>query len=326
MSIDWTILTRFVEPRQHFVISTHMRPDGDALGSALALAAGLRQMGKSAKVILPSSLPPRYARLDPQHQLMEYEPPLEQQIGSVDAIIVVDTGTWNQLGKFGEWMRRQEAAKLVIDHHLTQDDLKAEQLVDATAEACGRLIHQGLAALRVKMTGEIASLLFIALAMDTGWFHHRNVSTGTFALAAELIAAGASPDQLYQEFFDSNTLGRQRLAGFVLQNLQLAHGERVCHASVCLADYQSVGARPADSEDLVNLTLSVTGVQVGALFLEQPAGGTKVSLRSRGQLDCSKLAERFGGGGHAAAAGAIIQAALPEVRQKILAAIQEVLP
>jgi phosphoesterase RecJ-like protein len=322
MQLDWNILKKFVAQPQDFVITTHMRPDGDALGSALALAEALRSLGKNVRVVLPSSLPPRYLGMDPHRQLIEFEPQHERNLAQTQALIIVDTGAWTQLGKVGDWMRRQAIPKLVIDHHLTQDDLGATRLVDTSVEACGRLIHQGITALGVPITPSIARFIFVAIAMDTGWFHHRNVSADTFSLSAELIRAGARPDQIYQELFDANPLPRQKLAGHVLQSLVTVRLGAICHASITGSDYQRTGAQPLDSEDLVNLTMSVQGVQVGLLFLEQPEGGTKVSLRSRGAVDCSKLAEPFGGGGHAAAAGAIVHEPLPAVRDRVLAAVE----
>ncbi|HMO36116.1 MAG TPA: DHH family phosphoesterase, partial [Gemmatales bacterium] len=318
MAIDWSILQQFVAEPQRFIISTHMRPDGDALGSALGLAYGLQQLGKQAQVVIPSPLPPRYVGVMPEGDVLLYDPAQENALGLVHAIIIVDTGTWNQLGRFGEWMKRQQVPKLVIDHHRTQDDLQGARLVDIEAEACGRLIHQAVLALGVNVTPRIASVLFMALATDSGWFHHRNVTAATFALASELTAAGAETTTLYQKLYDNNSLARQKLMGHVLLNLDISHGGDVCHASITLEDYLKTGAVPLDSEDMVNLTLSVRGVDTGLLFLEQPAGGTKVSFRSRGRLDCSKLAEHFGGGGHRAAAGAIVRKPLTEVRAEVL--------
>lgn len=318
MSIDWSILKQFVAEPQRFIISTHMRPDGDALGSALGLAYALRSLGKESLVVSPSPLPPRYADIVPPADVIVYDAANEAAIGTVNAIVIVDTGTWNQLGKFGEWMKKQSVPKLVIDHHRTQDDLHGPRLVNIEAEACGRLIHEAALALGATITPAMASMLFMALATDTGWFHHRNVQATSFALAAELLAAGADANKLYQQLYDSNSLARQKLTGHVLLNLDIAHGGDVCHASITLQDYLKTGAVPLDSEDMVNLTLTVSGVDVGLLFLEQPAGGTKVSFRSRGKLDCSALAETFGGGGHAAAAGAIIKKPIEEVRAAVL--------
>ena len=168
MSIDWNVLKEFIKTPQRFVISTHMRPDGDALGSALGLAYALRLKGKQSQVVIASPLPPRYLEMVPKTDVLEYNSQNETAIGPVDAIIIVDTGTWNQLGKFGDWMRRQSVPKLVIDHHRTQDDLNGSRLVDIEAEACGRLIHQAVQALEVPCTKEIASNLFLALSTDTG--------------------------------------------------------------------------------------------------------------------------------------------------------------
>jgi bifunctional oligoribonuclease and PAP phosphatase NrnA len=318
MPIDWSILKQFIAGPQRFIISTHMRPDGDALGSALGLAYTLRQLGKEAMVVIPSPLPPRYVDIVPPVDILVYDPANEASIGTVSAIIIVDTGTWNQLGKFGEWMKKQAVPKLVIDHHRTQDDLQGPRLVNIDAEACGRLIHEAAVALGATVTPAIANMLFMALATDTGWFHHRNVTAETFALAAQLAVAGADSTALYQKLYDCNTLARQKLMGHVLLNLEMAHSGLVCHASITLQDYLKTGAIPLDSEDMVNLTLTVAGVDVGLLFLEQPAGGTKVSFRSRGKLDCSKLAEHFGGGGHSAASGAIVKKPIEVVRSEVL--------
>ncbi|MBL8822143.1 MAG: bifunctional oligoribonuclease/PAP phosphatase NrnA [Planctomycetia bacterium] len=318
MPLDWTPFIDFVRAPQRFVISTHMRPDGDALGSALGLAHALRHLGKQAQVVIPSPLPPRYVNIIAEGDVVMYDPAQEALLAGTEAIIIVDTGTWNQLGKFGDWMRRQNVPKFVIDHHRTQDDLNATRLVDISAEACGRLIYDAARALNVPLNKDIASYLFMAVATDTGWFHHRNVLAETFSLAAVLTQAGAEPTQLYQLLYDTNSLARQKLSGHVLHSLDISHGGDVCYASITLADYLRTGAVPLDSEDLVNLTLTVSGVDVGILFLEQPVGGTKVSLRSRGKLDCSKLAEKLGGGGHSAAAGAIVQKPLPEVRTLVL--------
>lgn len=318
MPINWSILQQFIQTPQRFILSTHMRPDGDALGSALGMAYTLRQLGKDSLVVIPSPLPPRYQGLISPADVIVYDASNEAAIGKADAIIIVDTGTWNQLGKFSDWMKRQAVPKLVIDHHRTQDDLGGHRLVDIEAEACGRLIYEASQALGVTCTTEIATMLFMALATDTGWFHHRNVSAETFSLAATLTAAGADTNKLYQQIYDSNSLGRQKLMGHVLQSLDIAQGGLVCHASIGLADFLKTGSVPLDSEDMVNLTLTVSGVDVGLLFIEQATGGTKVSFRSRGLLDCSKLAEHFGGGGHSAASGAIIKKPLTDVRVEVL--------
>jgi phosphoesterase RecJ-like protein len=156
--------------------------------------------------------------------------------------------------------------------------------------------------------------------MDTGWFRHGNTTPATFTLAADLVRAGARPTEAYECLFEQNTLGRLKLTGLVLSRLQVTHGGRVAHTAIRRDDYASTGALPQDSEDLVNYTRSLAGVEVGLFFMEQPRGGVKVSFRSR-RLDVARLAERFGGGGHRLASGAILDTTLDEALNRVLTAV-----
>src|SRR5262249_29796495 len=163
--------------------------------------------------------------------------------------------------------------------------------------------------------------LFVALAMDTGWFRHNNTTPRTFALAGELVAAGAKPTPAYEMLFEQSTLARQRLTGLVLERLQLGHNGPVSYTDLRKDDYAATGAVPQDSEDLVNYTRGVAGVEVGLFFMEQPRGGVKISLRSRQRVDVGRLAEQFGGGGHRLASGAILETTLEEARNRVLTAV-----
>lgn len=324
MPNDWSPLVALVRDANRILLVTHMRPDGDGLGSQKALAFALRGLGKAVAIVSPSRYPERYRFLDPEKEVHEFTAPGDE-LKACDAIIVMDTGTWNQLGAFGDFMKSRDVPKLVIDHHLTQDDLGAARIVDTEAEATGRLAFEAIQALGARLTPAGADALFTALAMDTGWFRHSNTSARTFVLAAQLIEAGAQPEKLYRLLFEQNTLGRQKLMGRVLDRLTLTAQGLICHSSIRLPDYAATGALPPDSEDLVNQTLSVAGVQVGLLFMEQPAGGVKISFRSKGALDVRKLAERFGGGGHAAAAGAIVHEPFEAVVEKTVTAVIQAL-
>lgn len=320
MGINWQSLVDLAARFKSFLITTHVRPDGDALGSMLALAGALRQRGKQVQCIIAGSYPARYDFLDPQKQVQSFAPP-GTQLAPCDALIVVDTGTWNQLDVMADFVRQMQAPKLVIDHHVTQDDLGATRLLDTTAEACARLIYEAIRALGAKLTHEVAEALFVGLAMDTGWFYHRNTTARTFALIQELVEAGARPSHLHEQLFERNTLGRLKLTGLILDRLTVTAGGRIAHSAIFKGDYEQTGSRPPDSEDLINYTMSLAGVTIGLLFMEQLRGGIKISFRSRGQVNVSKLAERFGGGGHPQAAGATVQAPLEKVRSDILAAV-----
>jgi phosphoesterase RecJ-like protein len=318
MPLDWAPFVDFVRRHGRFLLTTHVRPDPDGLGSMLALADILEQQGKEVQLVISSLYPPRYAFLDPRKRVLRFDPSTGNW-RMAQAIIVLDTGTWNQLGDFGPYLRQSDAARVVIDHHLTQDDLGALRLIDITAEATGRLVYEATEAFHATVTPDVAQCLFLALATDTGWFRHANTTPATFSLAAELVKAGARPTEGHDLLYEQNSPGRLKLIGLVLSRLRLEQGGRVAWTEIRRDDYTATGAIPQDTEELVNWTRSVAGVEVGLMLMEQPRGGIKVSFRSR-SLDVAGLAERFGGGGHRLAAGATLETTLDDARARVLAA------
>jgi phosphoesterase RecJ-like protein len=320
MPLDWAPFLDLVRRHPRFLLTTHVRPDGDGLGSMLALADVLGRHGKQVQLVVASPKPPRYDFLDPEGRIERFTPPGEAWRGAA-VVVILDTGTWSQLGDFGPFLRALPAARVVIDHHQTQDDLGALRLVDTQAEATGRLVFEAITALGGPVTEPAAVSLFVALAMDTGWFRHANTTAATFALAAELVRAGARPDWLYDQLYERNSLPRLKLLGLVLERMQVTAGGHVACSEIRRGDYAATGALPADTEDLVNYTRSLAGVEVGLLFMEQPRGGVKVSFRSRARVDVACLAQQFGGGGHRLASGATLAAPLEEVRGRVLAAV-----
>lgn len=324
MPIEWKPFVELVHRHQRFLLTTHVRPDGDGIGSILALGEALRQLGKEARLVIPSSFPPRYSFLDPDKQIEIFSKPGDTW-RNAEAVIVMDTATWNQLGDFGPFLRTLLVEKVVIDHHQTQDDLGALQLIDMNAEATGRLCFEAIQALGQSLSEKAANALLVALGMDTGWFQHNNTTAASFALASELVRTGARPNLISDHLFQNSPLARLKLTGLVLERLQVRCGGQVAHTEIRLADYAATGASPPDTEDLVNYTRSVTGVEVGLLFMEQPKGGVKVSFRSRSKIDVAQLAQRFGGGGHQRASGATIHAPLEEAQTRVLAAVADAL-
>jgi bifunctional oligoribonuclease and PAP phosphatase NrnA len=324
MPIDWTPLVDLIQRRRRFLLTTHVRPDPDGLGSQLGLADVLGHMGKEVHLVIASNWPPRYDFLDPEKRIRRFTPPADE-LRQVEAVIVLDTGTWGQLGDFGPFLKSLTCDKVVIDHHVSQDDLGAMRFVDTTSEATGRLVYELIEALRQPLSSKAADFLFAALATDTGWFRHKNTTPATFALAEKLMAAGANPTWLYEQIYERNTVGKLKLMARVLERLRVAADGKVALTYVTRDDYGATGAIPQDTEDLVNYTRSVAGVEVGMFFMEQPAGGVKVSFRSRSTVDVAKIAEQFGGGGHRLASGATLNTSLEEAERRVLAAVQAVL-
>jgi bifunctional oligoribonuclease and PAP phosphatase NrnA len=327
MMIDWTPLANLIEIHDRFLVTTHVRPDGDALGSEVGMAGLLRQKGKDVRVVNSSPTPPRYDFLDPDGTFFEHFQHAVQaeDLADREVAVILDLSAWNQLGDMEGFMRGFRGAKVVVDHHLSQDDLGALFFKDTAAEATGTLVLQAVQSLGATLTPEVATGLLTAIAMDTGWFRHSNTRASTMRAAAELMEAGASADRIYRLLFERNTLGRLRLMGETLVNLRTELDGRLAYAAVSLENLLRTGAIPPDTEDLVDFTVSLRGVEVGLLFIEQARGGVKVSFRTRTDVDCSLLARRFGGGGHRAAAGATIMAPMPEVIDSVLRAVRHAL-
>lgn len=325
MPIQWEPFVELVRPAQRVLMTTHIRPDADGLGAMRGLAEGLEGLGKQVRMTVASVMPPRYNFLDSEQRVERFALPGEEY-RATDLVIVLDTGTRNQLGDFATFLDSLTVPKIVIDHHPTQDPIATLQLVDTTAEATGRLTHEALTALGCKLSPRMASALFAAVAMDTGWFRHSNTTAATFALAGELVKAGAAPQDLYELLFEQSTLGRMKLMGLALDRLKLEFGGKVAYTEIRRSDYAATGAVPQDTEDLVNFTRTVAGVEVGLFFMEQPRGGVKVSFRARSQVDVGKVAEQFGGGGHRLASGAVIEAPLEQAQRRVLEAVRAALP
>jgi bifunctional oligoribonuclease and PAP phosphatase NrnA len=325
MSIDWTPLADLIETHDRFLLTTHVRPDGDALGSEVGLAGLLRQKGKDVRVVNASRTPPRYDFLDSDGTLFEHFGTLGDLASLADreVLVILDLSAWSQLGDMAGWVRESPARRIVIDHHVSQDELGATFLKDTAAEATGTLIVQAVRALGGTFTPEVATGLLTAIAMDTGWFRHPNTSPATLRTAAELVEAGAEIDTIYRLIFERNTKGRLLLMGETLAGLKTDLGGRVAYATVTREALARTGAIPQDTEDLVDFTVSLDGVEVGMLFIEQGRGGVKMSIRSRRGLDCTQVVGPFGGGGHRAAAGATLPDPIGESVERVLAAVRQ---
>jgi phosphoesterase RecJ-like protein len=325
MRIDWTQSADFIARHERFLVTTHVRPDGDALGSEVGMAGLLRQKGKDVRVVNTSQTPARYDFLDPSGTLFEHFGTTVHPADLADreAIVILDLSSWSQLGDMAEFVRGFPGGRLIIDHHVSQDDMGAIVLKDTSAEATGSLVAKAVKALNCEFTREMATGLITAIAMDTGWFRHPSTSPDTFRTAAELVEAGANVSEIYKLLFERNTLGRLKMMGGTLCGIQTDFDGRVVYTAVTRDDFDRTGAVPAETEDLVDFTVTVDGADVGLLFIEQRRGGVKFSVRSRNGFDCARLARKFGGGGHKAAAGGMIPDPLDEHLPLVLAAVRE---
>jgi len=326
MPTDYQPMIDALSRCKRVLVTTHVRPDGDALGSTAAMVLGLRAQGIDATVLLLRHLPGKYAfaytDLGVPHVDAEQGWPEHLDLSAFDALLVVDTGTWSQLPGLKDRLATFAGAKLVIDHHLTQEDWATAKLVDTSAPAAGEIVAGLLAAWSVPLTPAIATALFLAIVSDTGWFQFSSTRPSTLRLAADLMEVGVDTDALQQRIYQNERPQRLALHLRVQQSMQLLADGRVAVMRATADDFRAVGAVPADTEALINVPLQIRTVAVSCLLTEPGDGGPiRGSLRSKGELDCAAFAQRFGGGGHARAAGLKYAGSLVDAYNAIVPAL-----
>ncbi|MGA2256859.1 MAG: bifunctional oligoribonuclease/PAP phosphatase NrnA [Thermoguttaceae bacterium] len=317
--IAWPRFAEIVRAHQRFLLICHVRPDCDALGSELAMAGILEKLGKDVLLVNDFAIPPTLAFLNPKNKVKQLGIDMTpEQLADREVIIVLDTSAWIQLGKMADVIRQSKAILAVLDHHVSGDDMRAELFKNTAAEATGRLVVEAADVLGVPLTPEIAEPAFAALATDTGWFRFSSTTADTLRLAGRLVDAGAKPDLLYKQLYEHDSLARLQLIGRTLARARTELGGRLIHTWIERSDFQATRALACDTEDIVNMTLTVEGAEVAVILVEQSSGQFKLSLRSRSDVDCSKLAETFQGGGHKKAAGATLDGPLDVAQARVL--------
>lgn len=307
-------------------MTTHVRPDGDALGTVAATILALRKRGVEAEALLLSHLPGKYAFIFRDNGIayfdVEHGWPEPFPLERFDALLVMDTGTWSQLPGLRERVSDWNVPKLVVDHHLTQEDWADVKLVVTEAAAAGEIAAELLDQWQIEFDPPIASALFLAITSDTGWFQFSNTRPYTLRLAARLIEHGVDTDRMYQLLYQNERAQRVALQTRAQQSLELLLDGRLAVMRVTRKDFEETGANMGDTENLINVPLQVRTVEVCLLFTEpRDAGPVRVSLRSKGQIDVARFSEQFGGGGHARAAGLKLQAPFQEAHDRVVAAM-----
>ena len=322
MSLNWDALCEVLRNGERFLLTSHVRPDCDALGSELGLAGILESMGKTVSIVNADTTPANIQFIDPDRKIQGLGVDVKaDSLPEHDVFVVLDTSAWIQLGEMADVMRASTATKIVIDHHVSSDDLSATEFKDTKCEATGRLVADLATQLGIELTPEIATPLFAALMTDTGWLRFSSVTASSYACAARLIEGGASPSWVYGQLYEQDTLARNHLRARIFARLTELEGGRLMHMYCLNEDFAETNAQRTDTEDCVNQGLRIKGTEVSFIIVEQPDGKWKASFRSRGKVDVSKVAEQFGGGGHKAAAGALIEGSLEENQVALIEAI-----
>lgn len=315
-------------PARRVLITTHVRPDGDALGSTAAAQLAMRARGIESDVMLLSKLPTKYSFIYLENEIRHFvaEAPTADTLAKYDTLLVIDTGTWSQLPGLEAIVPAWNGRKIVVDHHRTQGDWADTLWQDVNASAAGEMVERIVNRWDVPLTREIAACLFTAIVSDTGWLQYSNTTPRTLRLVADLVERGVDTDAIYQRLYQNERVERMFLQQRGMASMRIdGIGDRAIASMIVRAkDFAETQANVPDTEALVNIPLQVANVTVSCVFTEPPEGGPiRVSFRSKGKLDVSKFAEHFGGGGHARAAGAKMQGTVDEVREKVVAALVE---
>lgn len=288
------------------------------------MAQILETLGKRVRIVNGHPTPSNLAFIDPEKRIQVIGQQIHAaDLSDADLLMILDTSAWAQLGPMTEVIQALACKKIILDHHFSEDELGAVQYKNTSAEAAGRLVVEAADHLGVRLTPEMAMPLFAAVATDTGWFRFGSSTSYTYEVGAKLIAAGAKPAEIYKQLYEQETLGRVRLRGEILARIQLERDGRLAHTHVLKEDFSRLGAQPSDTEDVINQALAIKGTEFAAILVEQLTGGFKISFRSRSHVNCSELAQQFGGGGHKAAAGAFLPGTLSEVQARVLDAIRK---
>lgn len=324
--IDWQPLCELIQSHKSFLLTSHCRADCDAVGSELALAQILRALGKEVVISNGDPVPEHIGFIDPNNEVRVLGLTVEPKaLWKLEVLIVVDTSAWVQLGPMAEVVRAFPGERVIIDHHVSQDDLGAIEFKEETAEATGRLILELGEALGVEITPEIAMPLFAAIATDTGWFRFSSVREKTFSALSRLVAAGANPQNIFSMLFEQHSLARLHLRARILGNIVSDCDGRLFSTHVAAQDFLETGANTTDTEDAINNLLTVKGSEIAVLFVELEPEKTKVSLRSRTDFDVQQIAAQFGGGGHKKAAGVTFSGPLAQAQREVLDALRAAL-
>ena len=314
----WQSVKRVIRDNNSFLLSSHIFPDGDAVCSQLAMAHILRKLGKKALIVNEHPTPTIYEVLDPRGTMKVYSDGLRRRIERCDVALVLDVGSLERCGRVGAAIAESGMKAVCIDHHKTNTGFAAVNVVVKTAASTGELVHSLAKSFGIPMTPKLATVLFIAIATDTGWFRFPNTSAHVLRVSAELVGAGAKPDRIYQAVNETMEWPRLELMKLVLDTLGRECGGRI--ATLCITEemLREAGARHEDAEDFVDIPRALRGVQLIMLFRET-SKGIKVSLRSKDGPPVEQIARKHGGGGHAKAAGAILKCSLSRAKKLILA-------
>ena len=311
-----------IERSHRVLIASHVDPDGDAIGSQLAFATYLRQLGKEVFMVRDSEVPAKYRFLDGVGAIAHVDSFPDEF--AVDTAVILECPTLERIGRGGRWLTGD--VKIVnIDHHYESGDFGTVNWIDPTKSSVGEMLFELFDAMGYDMPPEVAEHLFTAIMTDTGRFRYQGTSPRTMEIAGRLIAAGAQPKKITDHVYYRLPASTMKLTGMVMATLEYAADNAVCILTLTNKMLAEAGAESSESDGLVDFTLSTDGVEIGVLLKEQDENSTRVSLRSRDRVNVAELAGVYGGGGHYNASGCTVPMGLAEAKKELIGLMTDAL-
>lgn len=301
------------------LIGTHLNPDGDAIGSALALSLFLDQIGVPNEVLCHHEPPFNLQFLPDVGRVRQAPESPNHEVG-----VIVDLESLDRLGSAGVYFERCEKL-VVIDHHVPHEAPGDLRIIDQTAPATAVVLFRLLVDLNAQITPEIATCLLTGIVTDTGSFRFPNTTPESLVIAARLLECGGDLDRVSEEVFHRKPLSSIRLLGTMLERMQIESDGEMAWSTLPFSEFRGAGATDEDTEGFVNELLAIRNVRVAALFREPKEGKIRVSVRSTGDVDVAQVARQFGGGGHRNAAGMSFEAGMDDVVSQVVPRLRECL-
>ncbi len=327
-SEDWKKIASLIESSETIYISSHINPDGDAIGSEMAFAHYLRNMKKKCRVINHSATPDMYKFLDPEsiiESLAVHNPP-KNGPGKNDLVIILDLINYKRLGDVADFLVKNEAKKIIIDHHVPEPIDADIAVVNTNASSTGALLYDFFSSTDISFIDKnVAVSLLTSIVTDTGYFSYSNTTPTTHLIASSLYKHGVTTMEVSKQIKTTKPLSSQRLLGLTLARTEVTDCGRIGYSYITQSMFGETGANRDHTENIINHIRIIKDIKLAILFIEEKNNSIKISLRSPGKTTVHKIAKRLGGGGHKKAAGAHIDGAMEEVISSVLHTVLEML-
>ena len=313
----WTRFMELIESHQRFLIASHIRPDGDAIGSALAMKRILTRLGKDAKLVLDEDIIGTFDRFYREGELEVYDPE-KSDYSDREVLIMLDAGEWLRLGCVGAMMSKHSGQKVCVDHHIAQGDFDGLMIRDAKSPSTTVIVHRFIKFLEMEFDFELAEPIYLGIIVDTQNFHLPNTTEETHHIAADCLKAGVESHRVHEPIYGTTLFSRLRLMSAAFQTLEIRCNGIVGVMHTSQAMFKETEAVETDDDGFVDFVRTVEGVRIGIYIREENNGTVKVSWRAKGDNNIVISAQKFGGGGHIRAAGATITGSLEEAKKMVL--------